>query len=138
MRLFDILYQYHQKYPKADCLVKKENGKWIPFSTLDFVDYSENLAYGLLALGVQREDKIALIANNRPEWNCADMGIQMSGAVSIPIYPTISETDLKFILNDAQVKFVFVSSEELFRKIKNISAEIQSIKEIYTFNNVPT
>lgn len=137
MRLFEIPYQYHQKYPKADCLVKKENGKWIPFSTQDFVDYSENLAYGLLALGVQREDKIALIANNRPEWNFADMGIQMSGAVSIPIYPTISENDLKFILNDAQVKYVFVSSEELFQKIKKISAEVPSIKEIYTFNSVP-
>jgi long-chain acyl-CoA synthetase len=136
MRLFDILYQYNSKFPKGDCLVKKENGKWTPYSTQDFVDYSENLAYGLLALGVQREDKIAIIANNRPEWNFADMGIQMSGAVSIPIYPTISEHDLKFILNDAQVKFLFVSSEELFLKIKNISGEVLSIKEIYTFNNV--
>jgi len=137
MRLFEILYQYHSKYPKSDCLSKKENGKWISYSTQDFVDFSENLAYGLLALGVGHEDKIAIIANNRPEWNFADMGIQMSGAVSIPIYPTISETDLKFILNDAQVKFVFVSSEELFKKIKNISSEVPSIKEIYTFNNVP-
>ncbi|MBI4944783.1 MAG: long-chain fatty acid--CoA ligase [Bacteroidetes bacterium] len=137
MRLFDILYQYHQKYPKADCLAKKENGQWIPFSTQEFIDNSENLAYGLFALGVQREDKIALIANNRPEWNFADMGIQMSGAVSIPIYPTISENDLKFILNDAQVKFVFVSNEELYKKIKNISVEVPSIQEIYTFNTVP-
>ncbi|MEK6614787.1 MAG: long-chain fatty acid--CoA ligase [Bacteroidota bacterium] len=136
MRLFDILYQYHQKYSKADCLMKKENGKWIPYSTQEFIDYSENLAYGLLALGVQREDKIAIIANNRPEWNFADMGIQMSGSVSIPIYPTISENDLKFILNDAQVKYVFVSSEELFQKVKTIAAEGASVKEIFTFNNV--
>src|ERR1035437_5061217 len=118
MRLFEILYQYHNKFPKPDCLSKKENGQWISYSTQDFVDYSENLAYGLLALGIQREDKIAIIANNRPEWNFADMGIQMSGAVSIPIYPTISENDLKFIFNDAQVKLVFVSSDELFQKIK--------------------
>jgi long-chain acyl-CoA synthetase len=137
MRLFDILYQYHQKFPKADCLAKKENGKWITYSTQDFVDYSENLAYGLLALGVQREDKIAIIANNRPEWNFADMGIQMSGCVDVPIYPTISEYDLKFIFNDAQVKFVFVSSAELFLKIKNITSDVPSIQEIYTFNNVP-
>lgn len=137
MRLFELLYQYHSKFPKADCLSKKENGKWISYSTQDFVDYSENLAYGLLALGVQREDKIAIIANNRPEWNFADMGIQMSGAVSIPIYPTISENDLKFILNDAQVKFIFVSSQELYQKLKNIVAEVPSMKEIYTFNDVP-
>ncbi|MFI5164081.1 MAG: AMP-dependent synthetase/ligase [Bacteroidia bacterium] len=137
MRLFDILYQFHSKYPKPDCLVKKESGKWIPFSTQEFIEHSENFAYGLLALGVQREDKIAIIANNRPEWNFADMGILMSGCVDIPVYPTISESDLKFILNDSQVKFVFVSSEDLFNKIKTISAEVPSIKEIYTFNNVP-
>ena len=137
MRLFDILYQYHSRFPKQDCLVKKEEGTWIPYSTRDFIDYSENLAYGLLASGVQREDKIAILANNRPEWNFADMGIQMSGAVSIPVYPTISEHDLKFILQDAQVKFVFVSGDELYRKVKSISGEIQSIKEIYCFNQVP-
>jgi len=136
MRLFDILYQYHSKFPKADCLVKKENGKWIPYSTQDFIDFSENLAYGLLALGVRREDKIAIIANNRPEWNFADMGIQMSGAVSIPVYPTVSEHDLKFILNDAQVKFVFVSSAELLQKVKGMAAETPGVKEIYTFNDV--
>ena len=67
MRLFDILYQFHSKYPKSEALSKKENGKWISYSTQDFIDYSENLAHGLLALGVQREDKIAILANNRPE-----------------------------------------------------------------------
>ncbi|HEY4797692.1 MAG TPA: AMP-binding protein, partial [Bacteroidia bacterium] len=137
MKLFELLYQFHEKFPKPDCLVKKENGKWIPYSTKDFVEYSENLAFGLLALGVQREDKIAIISNNRPEWNFADMGIQMSGCVDVPIYPTISEHDLKFIFNDAQVKYVFASSEELFQKIRKISAEVPSIQEIYTFNQVP-
>lgn len=135
MRLFDILYQFHSKYPKSDCLVKKEKGKWVPFSTQEFIDYSENLAYGLLVLGVQREDKIAILANNRPEWNFADMAIQMSGAVSIPVYPTVSEHDLKFILNDAQVKFVFVSGEELYKKVKSVEAS--GIQEIYTFDSVP-
>jgi len=136
MRLFDLLYQFHSKYPKSDCLVKKENGKWIPYSTKDFIDYSENLAYGLLALGVQREDKIAILANNRPEWNFADMGIQMSGCILIPVYPTVSEKDLEFILNDAQVKYVFVSAEDIYNKVKAVSAKVSSVKEIYTFNDV--
>jgi long-chain acyl-CoA synthetase len=136
MRLFDILYSYHQRFPKPDCLAKKENGKWVTYSTQDFIDYSENLALGLIALGVQREDKIAIISNNRPEWNFTDMGIQMSGAVSIPIYPTISENDLKFILNDAEVKLVFVSNEELFQKIKSLLPHAPSVKDIYTFDNI--
>lgn len=136
MRLFDILYQFHSKYPKPDALSKKENGKWISYSTQDFVEYSENLAHGLLALGVQREDKIALLANNRPEWNFCDMGVQMSGCILIPIYPTVSEKDLEFILNDAQVKYVFVSADDVFQKVKSVSAKAPSVKKIYSFNNV--
>jgi len=136
MRLFDILYQFHSKYPKSDALSKKENGKWISYSTQDFVDYSENLAHGLLALGVQKDDKIAILANNRPEWNMCDMAVQMSGCILIPIYPTVSEKDLDFILNDAQVKYVFVSAEDIYKKVKTVSANAASVKEIYTFNEV--
>ena len=136
MRLFDILYQYHNKYPKSDCLAKKENGKWIPYSTLEFVEYSEHLAYGLIAMGVQREEKIAIISNNRPEWNFTDMAVQMSGAVLIPIYPTISEHDLTFILNDAQVTYVFVSSAEIAAKVKSVAGSIPSIKDIFSFNEI--
>ena len=136
MRLFDILYLFHSKYPKEDALNKKENGKWISFSTQDFIDYSENLAQGLLSLGVQREDKIAILANNRPEWNFTDMGIQMSGCILIPVYPTVSEKDLEFILNDAEVKYVFVSAEDIYNKVKSVSVNVASVKDIYTFNYV--
>jgi long-chain acyl-CoA synthetase len=136
MRLFDLLYRYHAEFAKPNCLAKKENGKWVTYSSQEFVTCSENLAYGLLALGIGRGDKIALLANNRPEWNFADMALQLIGAVSIPIYPTISEQDMKFIMHDADVKLVFVSSEELYKKVKSIAATIPSIKEVYSFNDV--
>lgn len=136
MRLFDLLYQWDLKYPKADALNKKEGGKWISYSTKDFIDYSENLAYGLLALGIQSEDKIAIISNNRPEWNFADMGIQLCGAINVPIYPTISENDLSFIFNDAEIKFVFVSGDDLYEKVKKVATSSPSVKEIFTFNQV--
>ncbi len=136
MRLFDILYQFHSKFPKENALAKKEKGEWIPFSTKQFIDYSENLAMGLLALGVQREDKIAILANNRPEWNFTDMAAQMSGCILIPVYPTISEKDLEFILNDAQVKYVFVSSEDIYKKLKEVAPRTPSVKDIYSFNPI--
>lgn len=135
-RIFDILPQLLEKYNKPNALGAKENGKWRTYSTQEFVDYVNNLSYGLYNLGLEREDKIAIIANNRPEWNFADFAIQQSGAVSVPIYPTVSETDLSFILNDAKIKYVFVSSAELHAKVKAASANVPSIKGIYTFNNV--
>ena len=94
------------------------------------------MSYGLYDLGIERDDKIAIIANNRPEWNFADFAIQQCGAVSVPIYPTISEHDLKFILTDAQIKYVFVSSAELYKKVKAVADSVSSIKGIYTFNEV--
>jgi long-chain acyl-CoA synthetase len=135
-RIFDILPQLLEKYNKPDALASKENGKWVTWSTQQFVDTVNHLSYGLYNLGLEREDKIAIIANNRPEWNFADFAIQQSGAVSVPIYPTISEHDLSFILNDAKVKYVFVSTSELNDKVKAAAQNCPSIKGIYTFNKV--
>lgn len=135
-RIFDILPQLLEKYKKPDALAAKENGKWIKYSTEDFVNTVNELTYGLYDLGIKREDKIAIIANNRPEWNFADFAIQQCGAVSVPIYPTISEHDLTFILNDAQMQYIFVSSAELYKKVKAASASVASIRGIYTFDKV--
>lgn len=135
-RIFDILPQLKEKYNKPNALAAKENGKWRTYSTQEFIDYVDNLSYGLYNLGLEREDKIAIIANNRPEWNFADFAIQQSGAVSVPIYPTISEHDLTFILNDAKIKYVFVSNAEMSAKVKAASSNVPSIKGVYTFDKV--
>lgn len=135
-RIFDILPQLLEKYNKPNALAAKENGKWVTYSTQQFVDTVNHLSSGLYNLGIEREDKIAIIANNRPEWNFADFAIQQSGAVSVPIYPTISEHDLGFIINDAKIKYVFVSNAELYKKVKAATENVSSVKGIYTFNKV--
>lgn len=135
-RIFDLLPRYSEKFDKSDALASKESGVWKTYSTKDFVENSLHVSLGLLSLGIQREEKIAIISNNRPEWNFVDMGIQQAGAVSVPIYPTISENDLKFILLDAEVKYIFVSSEELYKKVKSVLPLIPSLKEVYTFNKI--
>src|SRR5688572_3360945 len=135
-RIFDAIPELLKKRNVSDAFNGKENGVWAHYSTQDFSDYVNNLSHGLLNLGVTAQDKIAIIANNRPEWNFADFAIQQSGAVSVPIYPTISEHDLSFILNDAKVKYVFVSTAELNDKVKAAAQNCPSIKGIYTFNKV--
>ncbi len=135
-RLFDLLPHMASKFPKGDALAGKENGNWVTYSTKDFVENANNISYGLLALGIKKDDKIANISNNRPEWNMADMGMLQIGAVHVPIYPTISEADYKYILNDAEVKIVFVSDKELYLKIQSLLSSVPSIKEIYTYDKV--
>jgi long-chain acyl-CoA synthetase len=86
-------------------------------------------------MGVQPGDKIAQISSNRAEWNFVDMAILQVGAVHVPIYPTISESDYKYILSHAEVTFVFISGQELLRKIDHILPEMDKIKGVFTYKD---
>lgn len=125
LRLFDLLPHILENFPKEDALAAKEKGQWKKYSTEYFVSTAENFALGLLESGYIKGDKVAIIANNRPEWNIADLAMQQIGIVDIPIYPTISDGDLAFILNDAEIKLVLVSGSDLFTKVKNVSPDIK-------------
>lgn len=81
-------------------------------------------------------DKVGIISKNRPEWIVVDLAVQQIGAVLAPVYPTISVHELEFILNDAQVKVIFVNDEELFHKVLSIKEKVPSLREIYTFDHV--
>ncbi len=135
-RLFDLIQYQLEKHNLEVAFSGKEQGTWKTYSSRDLREYSDLVSYGLMAKGITKGDKIAIISNNRPEWNFTDMGILQTGAVDVPIYPTISEHDLKFILEDAGAKMVFVSSEELFGKINRIVREMDSKPEVFTFNRV--
>jgi len=133
-RIFDLL-PYHEATfkPKEDVVASKENGDWAKYSIKQYREIVDNISYGFLALGVQPGDKIAQISSNRAEWNFVDMAILQVGAIHVPIYATISESDYKYILNHAEVKYVFISGQELLRKIQHILPEISHIKGVFTY-----
>jgi long-chain acyl-CoA synthetase len=136
-RIFDLLDRYGRICPdKQDALAGKDDGKWKTYSTQEFIESSNNVSYGLLHLGVKKGDKVASITFNRPEWNFLDMGVQQIGAVHIPIYPTISDSDYAYILEHAEVSYVFVAGEEMYRRIKHIVPNISGIKAVYTFKDL--
>ncbi|MFA6924610.1 MAG: AMP-dependent synthetase/ligase [Bacteroidales bacterium] len=136
-RIFDLTERYLQLFPdKTDALAGKDEGIWLRYSVHQYIEIANNISYGLLKLGVQKGDKIASITFNRPEWNFLDMGIQQAGAIHIPIYPTISDSDYQYILNHAEVKYIFVAGEEMYRRIKHILPDVPSLKAIYTFKNL--
>ena len=136
-RIFDLLPYYQEKFqPKDDVIASKEDGQWKKISIKQYREIADNISYGFLALGVKPGDRIAQISPNRVEWNIVDMAILQIGAIHVPIYPTISETDYKHILGHAGVKFVFVSGNELLRKIKHILPDVPSIEGIYTYKDL--
>jgi long-chain acyl-CoA synthetase len=142
-RLFDCIAYQMEKFPKPDMLAAKENGTWRTYSTREISETVDILACGLSAIGVsgndltvERQDKIAIISNNRAEWLITDLAVQKLGAVLVPIYPTTSNHEIEFIFQDAAVKYVFVSSAELYEKIKQVRPNIPSIQNIYTFDHI--
>ncbi len=133
-RLFDILPYYAKSFkPKDDVLAGKDNGQWVKYSIKDYISAADNISYGLLKLGVKPGDNVATISGGRPEWNLVDMGIQQAGAIHVPIYPTISEKDYKYILAHAGVKVIFVSGWDTYRKIEHIVGELEGLLGIYCF-----
>ena len=142
-RLFDCLEVQLKKGGNDATLAAKEGGQWRKYSTAEVKDIVNQLSAGLLASGlggndmsVEGRDKIALISKNRPEWMFLDLAVQQIGAILVPLYPTIHINDLEFVLNDAQVKAVFVNDEELFHKVQNVRSRVPSIKEVYSFEHV--
>ena len=133
-RLFDLLGYYKENFPNKEVALSfKREGKWIDYSIDEYIEKANLVSAALLKLGVKKDEKIAIISSNRPEYNILDMGIMQIGAVTVPIYPTISEADYNYILNHAEVKYVFTEGEELLRKIEHILPTVPSLKGIYTF-----
>ena len=136
-RLFDFLEYQLQNSPRADSLAMKQDGEWQKISTQDFVNKANTISRGFLNLGVKAGDKIALAStNNRTEWNLLDIGLQQIGAISVPVYPSITPEDYKYIFNDSGVKFAFVSDAELYHKIMKVKSEIPALISVYTFDQV--
>ncbi|MDE3254100.1 MAG: AMP-binding protein, partial [Bacteroidota bacterium] len=140
-RLFDCLDHQLQHFPKQDMLAAKENGQWVTYGTQQIADTVNRFSAGLHKLGVnandftpEGSDKIAIISNNRPEWIFTDLAVQQLGAILVPVYPTTNPLELTFILNDAAVKYIFVSNEELFFKVREILPNVPSIRQVYSFD----
>ena len=135
-RIIDILPHIQESYHRADTLVSKRNGNWVPISIDEMINEVEMLSFGLMAKGIQPNDKVAIISSNCPEWNIADFAIANIGAVSVPVYPTMNPSESAFILNDAAVKIVFVADKELYQKIAAIKNETPTVEFIFTFQEI--
>lgn len=133
-RLFDILQFQAENQPIDDALASKVNGEWVKYSSKDLQNIANKVSLGLMRMGIGKDDKVAIISNNRPEWNFIDFGLQQIGAVSVPMYPTITVQDFEFIFNDSGVKLVFVADYDLYRKAKIAAREAPGVKDIYTFD----
>ena len=136
-RLFDVLHFQKANHPQQVAIATVKNGEWWKLSTDELIQQSNNMSLGLLKLGINKGDKVAVVTSaNRTEWNICDQGIGQIGAINVPLYPTISTKDYEYILNHAEAKICIVSDAKLYEKVKDLKASVPSLQGIYTFDQV--
>jgi len=134
-RIFDLLDNYLEKYPQQEAaLAYKRGGQWRKYSIQEYVELTNSISYGMMKLGIKPGDNIGIVSGNRPQWNMLDMAIMQIGAISIPIYPTISQDDYRYILNHAEMKMIFIEGKELRGKLEPVLPDVKTLKAIYVFD----
>ena len=135
-RLFDYLYHQQDNHPLEKSFGRRHGEAWKFFSTKEIIKHSRRLGSGLINLGIKPGDKVSIVAyNNRPEWIIADMAIQQIGAISVPLYPTISAKEYEYILNEADVKLAIAGTGDLYDKLK--SANVDSLEHVIMMDKTP-
>lgn len=138
-RLFDCM-ELQAASPKTALLAGKKNGSYVPLSTQDVHLHINQLAAGLIKMGVsagngttEGRDKIALMSNSRPEWLITDLAVQSSGAILVPLYPNISLQELVQIFQEAEVKGCFVNTKELYQSIMSVKDQMPCLQWVYAY-----
>lgn len=136
-RTFDLLERFRENFiDKDDVLCGKLNGEWVRYSASEYIAYSHNFSYGLLEKGIQRGDRIITVSNNRPEWNFADMGIAMAGAVHVPVFTSLSISDYQYIIAHCEAAMIIVADRKMFKAISPAIAISGRDIPVYSFDEV--
>lgn len=129
-RLFDLIDYRRQTRPDRAVFVAKRGAEWHKYDVEEYADNVDAISYGLMHLGLQPGDHLVLISGDRPEWNFVDMATQQAGAILVPVYPTISEEEYRYILTDCEVRYLVVENESMLHKVQNILPDLTTLKAV--------
>ncbi len=122
-----VLHILKEYADKPDLLQYRENGRYVPVSTVEFGRKIRALALGLRELGCGPARKLAILAENRPEWILTDLANLCLGGITVPIYPTIVPPQIKYILEDSESSVIVCSTPALREKIEAIRSELPNV-----------
>src|ERR1041385_4982413 len=121
-------------YPKPDTLNYKRDGAWHSISAADMLRRAKLIALGLYSLGVRKGDRVAILSGSCVEWVLADQGCLFAGAVTVPIYPTLTPPQVQYILEDCAPKVLFVETTEKCDEVRAVAQSCKTVSEIVFLN----
>jgi long-chain acyl-CoA synthetase len=133
-RLFDLPIHFNEKWPGQVMLASKLESEWKPISADEVIRRSRKIARTLIELGIQPGDRIGIIAPNSPEWLITDYAIQMSGAISVPVYPSLSPSEMQQVFAHSGVKIIFTGSDSLHQKVESIRPQLVHLEFHFKIN----
>ncbi len=138
LTLADLPFHTLERFPKPGLICRCQEQGFLEYSGREFFERVRDLSLGLTSLGLEPGDRVALIAESRPEWGIADLAAITGGGVTVPVYPTQSAEQVRFILDEAGVKFAVVSNETQVAKVRQVSARLCALKGIVVMDGQPS
>ena len=138
MRLDTIVHRFRARavdQPRRTAMRHVVDGHWTTISWADYATAVEQAAVGLMALGVGPGDRVALLSSNRPEWHIADLAIMSAGAVSVPVYPTSSSSQVEYVLRNSDARVCFVDDTEQLAKVLLHLPNLPALERIVSFGD---
>ena len=132
--LIDVFTRVARVHKRTDTLNYKRDGRWVPVSSDELLSRVKDVAAGLHAIGIRHGDRVALLSDSRVEWTLTDAGCLFASAIDVPIYPTLTPPQVRYILNDSGASALFLANREKFLELKDILGECPEVKHIVFFD----
>ena len=132
--LVDVFTHVARKHKRPDTLNYKSGGSWRSISSEEMVQRAKSIAAGLHAIGAGPGERVAILSESRVEWTLTDAGSIFAGTIDVPIYPTLTPPQVRYILNDSGASVLFLQNREKFDELKDAFGECPQVKHIVFFD----
>src|ERR1700682_675623 len=132
--LVEVYERVAAVHSKPDTLNYKREGVWKSISAAEMLERARAIALGLYSLSIRKGDRVALLSESRAEWVLSDQGCIFAGAVTVPVYPTLTPSQVGYILNDCGARALLVSTRAKIEEIEAIWHACASIESVVLFD----
>jgi long-chain acyl-CoA synthetase len=133
--LIDVFTRAAREHNRADALNYKRDGQWVSVSSDEMLARAKRIAAGLYAIGIRHGERVALLSDSRVEWTLTDAGCLFAGAVDVPIYPTLTPSQVCYILRDSGASALFLANRGKFVELKEVLGECVQLKHVVFFDD---
>ncbi len=128
--LVEAFEHFARDHKRPDTLNYKRDGRWLSISSDEVLTQTREIAAGLIELGIQRGDRLAILCESRPEWTLMDAGCLFAGAIDVPIYPTLTPPQVRYILKDCGARVLAISNREKYDQMRGVLKECETLERV--------